>query len=82
MKRVKAGCILQTLVFVQKEDCAMSKEAQLRCNREDVEKYKKSLEKNRTRYQIISVEEQDDASIIVRVKKHLNDKTDVSEYWN
>ncbi|MBR6745238.1 MAG: hypothetical protein IKM00_08505 [Clostridia bacterium] len=82
MKRVKAGCILQTLVFSQKEDCGFSKESQRRYNREEVEKYKKYLEKNRTRYQIVSVEEQDDASIVVRVRKHLNEKTAVGEYFN
>ena len=82
MKRVKAGCILQTLVFSQKEDCGFSKESQRRYNREEVEKYKKDLEKNRTRYQIVSVEEQDDASIVVRVRKHLNEKTAVGEYFD
>ena len=81
MKRVKAGCILQTLVFLQKEDCGLSKESQLRYNREEVEKYTKDLEKNKTRYQIVSVDEQEDASIIVRVRKHLNDKTDTREYF-
>ena len=81
MKRVKAGCILQTLVFLQKDDCDKSRESQLKYNREEVEKYKRDLEKNKTRYQIVSVEEQEDASIIVRVRKHLNDKTDVSEYF-
>ena len=81
MKRVKAGCILQTLVFLQKEDCGFSKESQLRYNREEVEKYKKDLEKNKTRYRIMSVEEQEDASIIVHVKKQLNGKTDISEYF-
>ena len=82
MKRVKSGCILQTLVFMQKEDCGYSRETQLRYNREEVEKYKKDREKNKTRYQIVSVEEQSDASIVVRVRKHINDKTDVSEYFN
>lgn len=81
MKRIKAGCILQTLVFMQKNDCGFSKEAQRQHNREEVEKYTKDLEKNRTRYQIVSVEEQDDASIIVRVRKHLNSRIDVSEYF-
>ena len=81
MKRIKAGCILQTLVFLQKEDCGFNQESQLRHNREEVEKYKQDLEKNKTRYQIVSVEEQDDASIIVRVRKHLNDRVDVSEYF-
>ena len=60
----------------------MSYESQLRYNRDEVEKYKNSLEKNKTRYQIVSVEELDDASIIVRVKKHINDKIEVSEYFN
>ena len=82
MKRVKAGCILQTLVFLQKEDCGFSKESQLRYNREEVEKYKSGLEKNKTRYQILSVEELEDASIIVRVRKQISDKVDVSEYFN
>ena len=82
MKRVKAGCILQTLVFLQKDDCGLSAETQLICNRQEVEKYKADLEKNKTRYQILEVAEQPDASIIVRVRKQLNDKTDVSEYFN
>lgn len=82
MKRVKSGCILQTLVFMQKEDCGFNRDVQLRYNREEVEKYKKELEKNKTRYQIKNIAEQDDGSIIVHVKKHLNDKTDVSEYFD
>jgi len=81
MKRVKSGCILQTLVFLQKEDCGLSYETQLACNRDEVEKYKADLEKNKTRYQIVETVEQPDASIIVRVRKHLNDRTDVSEYF-
>ena len=82
MKRVKAGCILQTLVFMQKEDCGFSKESQLIYNREEVEKYKRDLEKNKTRYRIVSAEEQANGSIIVCVRKQLNDKTDVGEYFN
>ena len=82
MKRVKSGCIFQTLIFMQKEEYGLSKEAQLKYNREELEKYKADLEKNKTRYQIISADEQDDGSIIVRVKKQINDKTDVSEYFN
>lgn len=82
MKRVKSGCILQTLVFMQKEDCGFNRDVQLRYNREEVEKYKKELEKNKTRYQIKNIAEQDDGSIIVHVKKHLNDKTDISEYFD
>ena len=81
MKRVKAGCILQTLVFLQKDDCGLSKEAQLHANRAEVEKYQKAMELHKTRYQILDTAEQADGSVIVHVKKQLNDKTDVSEYF-
>ena len=81
MKRVKAACILQSLVFMQKEDCGLSKTAILETNRREVENYKKTLERTRTRYQIVSEEEQEDGSIIVRVRKQYNDKADVAEYF-
>ena len=81
MKRVKAACILQTLVFMQKEDCGLSKAAILETNRREVANYKKTLERTRTRYQIVSEEEQEDGSIIVRVRKQYNDKADVTEYF-
>jgi len=81
MKRVKSAVILQTLVFMQKEDCGLSKNSILEANRREIANYKKTLEKTRTRYQIVSEEEQEDGSIIVRVRKQYNDKADVSEYF-
>ena len=80
MKRVKAACILQTLVFMQKEDCGLSKNSIIETNRREFEHYKQTMEKTRTRYQIISQEEQEDGSLVVRVRKQYNDKADVSEY--
>ncbi len=82
MKRVKSGCIFQTLIFMQKDDCGLSKETQLAYNREEVEKYKAELEKNKTRYVIDEISEQTDASIVVRVRKQLNAKTDIGGYFN
>lgn len=81
MKRVKAACILQTLVFMQKEDCGLSKNSIIETNRCEFEHYKQTMEKTRTRYQIISQEEQEDGSLVVRVRKQYNDKADVSEYF-
>lgn len=75
MKRVKAACILQTLVFQQKEDSGLSRDAIAAMNREEVQRYKHNLE--RTRYQITGEEEQEDGSILVRVRKQYNDRTDV-----
>ena len=81
MKRVKAACIFQTLVFQQKEDCGLSRDAVLSLNREEVQRYKHSLERTRTRYQITGEEEQEDGSILVHVRKQYNEKADVSEYF-
>ena len=81
MKRVKAACILQTLVFMQKEDCGLSKNSIIEANRREFESYKQKMEATHTRYQIVSQEEQEDGSIIVRVRKQYNDKADVNEYF-
>ena len=54
MKRVKAACIQQTLVFVQKEDCGLSRNSILDTNRREFEPYKQNLERTHTRYRIIS----------------------------
>ena len=81
MKRVKAACIHQTPVFSQKPALGYSKESALKINQEEIERYKKNLERTRTNYQIIDTVEQEDGSIIVHVKKQYNDRTDVSEYF-
>ena len=81
MKRVKSACILQTLVFMQKEDCGLSKNSILETNRREFAHYKQTMDRTRTRYQIVSEEEQEDGSLIVRVRKQYNDKADVSEYF-
>ena len=81
MKRVKAACILQTLVFMQKEDCGFSREQILNMTRQEIVRYTNSLDHTRTRSQIVSEEEQEDGSIIVRVRKQYNDRADVAEYF-
>ena len=82
MKRVKAACILQTLVFSQKPDCGLTREQQLKINHNEVSHYKATMDRNRTRYQIVEETEQADGSVLVRVRKQYNDKADVSEYFN
>ena len=81
MKRVQAACILQTLLFMQKEDCGLSKKSIIEANRREFDSYKQKMEKARTRYQIVSQEEQEDGSLVVRVRKQYNDKADVNEYF-
>lgn len=42
-------------------------------------RYRQNLEHTRTRYRILSEEEQKNTSIILHVRKQYNDKADVSE---
>jgi len=81
MKRVKAACILQTLIFQQKEDCGLSRESILYQNRAEINRYKQNMDRTHTRYQIVSEEELEDGSILVHVRKQYNDKADVIEYF-
>ncbi len=81
MKRVKSACILQTLVFSQKDDIGLSHEAVLELNRAELEKYKRSMERTQTRYQILDEAEQTDSSVLIHVRKQYSDKVDVSEYF-
>ena len=82
MKRVKAVCVFQTLVFFQKEDCGLSKELHVKNNHEDVEKYKNMLIRAGTRYRIVEEAEQPDGSVIVKVRKQYSDHADVGEYFD
>lgn len=82
MKRIQSACIQQTLVFAQKPDAGYTREHALRINREEFEHYKKTLERTKTRYQIVDVSEREDGAVVVRVKKQYNDKADVSEYFD
>lgn len=81
MKRVKAACILQTLVFQQKEDAGLTRDQIAALNHQEVQRYQQSLERTRTRYQIVDQAEQPDGSVILRVRKQYNDRADVSEYF-
>lgn len=70
MKRIQAACICQTLHFMLKEDLGHEDAAKL--VREEVEHYKKTLERNRTQYKILDEAEQPDGSVIIRIIKQYN----------
>lgn len=81
MKRVKAACILQTLIFMQKDGLGLSRDRILAMNKDEVEKYKQSLERTNTKHVIVDELEQDDGSIVVHVKKQYSTTADVGEYF-
>lgn len=79
MKRVKAACICQTLHFMLKED--VSHDAAVSMVKEEVENYKKGLDRNHTQYRIVEQTDQPDGSIVVKVIKQYN-STPVGDYLN
>lgn len=81
MKRIKAACIQQTLVFAQKEDCGLTREQQRKRNHDEISSYKAAMDRRHTKYQTVAETEQSDGSVLVRVRKQYNDKADVSEYF-
>ena len=82
MKRIQAACIMQTLVFSQKEELGLSREKALSLNQAEFQHYKDAMEKTRTRYQIQDVQEREDGAILVHVRKQYNAKADVDEYFH
>lgn len=70
MKRVKAACICQTLHFMLKED--VGHDYAVKHVKEELEQYKKNLDRNRTQYKIVEETEQPDGSIMVKVIKQYN----------
>lgn len=80
MKRVKAACLFQTIVFAQKPDCGLSLEQQRQCNRDDAAKYKNRLVSSGIRHRIVEETEQPDGSVMLKVRRQYSDNTDVGEY--
>ena len=70
MKRVKAACICQTLHFMLKDD--LGHDYAVKLVKEEVEKYKASLDKNRTKYKLFSEETQPDGSVMIKIIKQYN----------
>ena len=79
MKRVKAACICQTLHFMLKEDVGHD-DAVMQVEQE-LEHYKKNLERNHIQYKITEQTNQPDGSIIIKVIKQYN-SSPVGDYLN
>ncbi len=77
MKRVKAACICQTLHFLLKEDTdpALAR----RLVQDEVAGYRKRLDVSGVKYRILSEEQQEDGSVILKIKKQYN-QSHVGDY--
>ena len=79
MKRVKAACICQTLQFSLRE--GVESECAAKLIAEEVENYKKSLERRRTKYKIVEEITEPDGSVTMRIIKQYN-QSPVGDYLN
>ena len=70
MKRIKAACIKQTLHFLLKED--INHDLAVKLVREEVDKYKMQLDRNRTQYKILAGSVEPDGSVMVEILKQYN----------
>ena len=70
MKRVKAACITQTLVFSNHD--GETTEYAKKMIQKEYEKYKEQLDRSKTKYVILSEKVNDDGSIIIEIKKQYN----------
>lgn len=70
MKRVESACICQTLHFLLKEDAPH--DYAVRLVKEEVEKYKASLDRNRTKYKIVSEDTESNGSVVIKIIKQYN----------
>lgn len=78
MKRIKAACLEQTIQFMLREGYAG--EMAKREVKQEVEKYKNQLERNKTKYKIVDESEQADGSVILKIKKQYNSHA-VGDYF-
>ena len=79
MKRNKSACLMQTVHFQLKDGLAHS--IAIDAVKKEYEHYKRQLEQNGTKYQILDETIQPDGSIIIHIKKqNLNQNCD--EYMN
>lgn len=82
MKRVLAACMMQDLIFKQKEDRGYSKEQELELNRQEFESYIKGLESKRIKYVLLDKKELENGYITIRIKKQYNENTTVGEFFD
>lgn len=70
MKRIQAACICQTLHFMLKD--GVRRDYAAAQVRQEVEQYKKGLERHHTQYKIVEETEQPDGSVVLKVIKQYN----------
>ena len=71
MKRIQFAALEKTIHFKLKDDIAH--DAAVSLLRQEVESYKQSLERRRTKYKVRAEETQPDGSVIMKITTQYND---------
>lgn len=78
MKRIKAACITQTIHFINKD--ITKSEYSKRKVQEEITRYKHRLDRERTKYKILSEEVEEDGSVIMEIVKEYGYNKSVGTY--
>lgn len=78
MKRIKAACITQTIHFVNKDTCGS--EYSKRKVQEEIKRYKYRMDRERTKYKIISEDVQEDGSVIMEIVREYGNNKPTGNY--
>ena len=78
MKRIKAACITQTIHFSNVE--GKGSEYGKRKVQEEILRFKKRMDREKTRYKILSEEVQADGSVMVEIVKEYGNNKSVGNY--
>ena len=79
MQRIKAACLQQTLHFLLKED--IDRDLAFSTVQQEVERYKRQLERGHIRHKILSEETLEDGSVLIKIIKQYN-ASPVGDYLN
>jgi len=77
MKRVKAACITQTVYFTNKDENTGYSKKKVQ---EEIKRYKLRMDREKTRYKIISEEVQEDGSVVMEIVRECGNRTPIGNY--
>lgn len=78
MKRVEAECITQTIHFISKGELGI--EYSKKKVREEIDRYKRRMDRENKRYKIISEEFLEDGSVIIEIVKESGYRSAAGHY--
>jgi len=78
MKRIKAACITQTIHFTNVE--GKGSEYGRKKVQEEIKRYKIRMDRDKTRYKVLSEELQDDGSVIMEIVREYGNRKSVGNY--